>query len=454
MTAMPDATPKGMAMINAFDPNRATGLSLREKAMVERRQRLLGPAYRLFYEHPVHLVRGEGAWLFDADGSRYLDCYNNVASLGHAHPRVVEAIARQAAQLNTHTRYLHDTVLDYAEALLATFPASLGHVMFTCTGSEANDLALRIARAHTGGEGIVVTSLAYHGVTSALAELSPSLGEGVPLGRHVATVPPPDAYRGGADMPARFAADVARAFADLRRHGIRPCALLVDTMFTSDGVFPDPAGFLAQAAEAARAAGALFIADEVQPGFGRTGSMWGFERHGVEPDIVTMGKPMGNGHPVAGLAIRPDLLARFGGTARYFNTFGGNPVSAAAGLAVLEVLREESLPANAAAVGAHLSAGLSALAARHELIGDVRGAGLSIGVELVRDRVTQEPATVETTRIVNALRERRVLISASGPGANILKIRPPLCLSREQADLFVAALDEVLGRDPGNAVPA
>jgi 4-aminobutyrate aminotransferase-like enzyme len=454
MTAMPDATPKGMAMINAFDPNRATGLSLREKAMVERRQRLLGPAYRLFYEHPVHLVRGEGAWLFDSDGNRYLDCYNNVASLGHAHPRVVEAIARQAAQINTHTRYLHDTVLDYAEALLATFPASLGHVMFTCTGSEANDLALRIARAHTGGEGIVVTSLAYHGVTSALAELSPSLGEGVPLGRHVATVPPPDAYRGGADMPARFAADVARAFADLHRHGIRPCALLVDTMFTSDGVFPDPAGFLAQAAEAARAAGALFIADEVQPGFGRTGSMWGFERHGVEPDIVTMGKPMGNGHPVAGLAIRPDLLARFGGTARYFNTFGGNPVSAAAGLAVLEVLREESLPANAAAVGAHLSAGLSALAARHELIGDVRGAGLSIGVELVRDRVTKEPATVETTRIVNALRERRVLISASGPGANILKIRPPLCLSREQADLFVAALDEVLGRDPGNAVPA
>ncbi len=451
---MPDATPKGMAMINAFDPNRATGLSLREKAMVERRQRLLGPAYRLFYEHPVHLVRGEGAWLFDSDGNRYLDCYNNVASLGHAHPRVVEAIARQAAQINTHTRYLHDTVLDYAEALLATFPTSLGHVMFTCTGSEANDLALRIARAHTGGEGIVVTSLAYHGVTSALAELSPSLGEGVPLGRHVATVPPPDAYRGGADMPARFAADVARAFADLHRHGIRPCALLVDTMFTSDGVFPDPAGFLAQAAEAARAAGALFIADEVQPGFGRTGSMWGFERHGVEPDIVTMGKPMGNGHPVAGLAIRPDLLARFGGTARYFNTFGGNPVSAAAGLAVLEVLREESLPANAAAVGAHLSAGLSALAARHELIGDVRGAGLSIGVELVRDRVTKEPATVETTRIVNALRERRVLISASGPGANILKIRPPLCLSREQADLFVAALDEVLGRDPGNAVPA
>ncbi|WP_457852180.1 aspartate aminotransferase family protein [Muricoccus harenae] len=446
---MPDTAPdilapRGMAMINAFDPRKAAGLTPREQAMVERRQRLLGPAYRLFYEHPLHVVRGEGAWLFDAEGNRYLDCYNNVASLGHAHPRVVEAIARQAGQLNTHTRYLHETVLDYAEALLATFPASLGHVMFTCTGSEANDLALRIARAHTGGEGIVVTSLAYHGVTAALAELSPSLGEGVPLGRHVATVPPPDAYRGGSEMPARFAAHIATAFTDLARHGIRPCALLVDTMFTSDGVFPDPAGFLAQAAEAARAAGAVFIADEVQPGFGRTGAMWGFQRHGVEPDIVTMGKPMGNGHPIAGLAIRPELLERFGGTVRYFNTFGGNPVSAAAGLAVLEVLRDEKLPANAAAVGAHLLAGLAELAKRHELIGDVRGAGLSIGAELVRDRATREPATMETARVVNALRERRVLISASGPGANILKIRPPLCLTRDQAELFITALDEVL----------
>ena len=446
---MPDTAPRGMAppgmaMINAFDPAAAPALSPRERAMVERRQRLLGPAYRLFYEHPVHLVRGDGAWLFDADGKRFLDCYNNVASLGHAHPHVVEAIARQAARINTHTRYLHDTVLDYAEALLATLPPALGHVMFTCTGSEANDLALRIARAHTGGEGIVVTSLAYHGVTASLAELSPSLGEGVPLGRHVATVSPPDAYRGGPDMPARFAADITRAFAGLARHGIRPCALLVDTMFTSDGVFPDPAGFLAEAAAAARAAGALFIADEVQPGFGRTGRMWGFERHGAEPDIVTMGKPMGNGHPLAGLAIRPELLERFGRRARYFNTFGGNPVSAAAGLAVLDVLRDEALPANAARVGAHLLAGLGALAARHAILGDIRGAGLSIGAELVRDRATKEPATAETARTVNALREGGVLISASGPAANILKIRPPLCLSTEQADLFLDTLDQAL----------
>lgn len=442
---MPEAaTTPGMAMINAFDPATVASLTAHERSMVERRQRLLGPAYRLFYEHPVHLVRGEGAWLFDAEGNRYLDCYNNVASMGHAHPRIVEAIAQQAARLNTHTRYLHETVLDYAEALLATFPPELAHVMFTCTGSEANDLALRIARTHTGGEGIVVTSLAYHGITSSLAELSPSLGESVPLGRHVATVPAPDLYRGGPDAPAHFAADISRAFTDLSRHGIRPCALLVDTMFTSDGVFPEPAGFLAAAAEAAHAAGAIFIADEVQPGFGRTGVMWGFQRHGVIPDIVTMGKPMGNGHPIAGLVAQPELLENFGRRVRYFNTFGGNPVSAAAGLATLQVLQEEKLAENAAAVGAHMMTGLKKLAERHALIGDVRGAGLSLGCEMVLDRATKQPATVETGRLINLLRERRILISASGPGANILKIRPPLCLSREQADILLETMDELL----------
>jgi 4-aminobutyrate aminotransferase-like enzyme len=419
--------------------------------LIERRNRLLGPSYRLFYDSPIHLVRGEGAWLFDDNGDRFLDCYNNVAALGHAHPRVVEAIARQASLLNTHTRYLHETILEYAEALLSTFPAELGQAIFTCTGSEANDLALRIARTCTSGEGIVVTAFAYHGVTSALAELSPSLGESSPLGRHVSTVMAPDAYRAGPDMPARFAADIAAAFADQQRHGIRPCALLVDTMFTSDGIFPEPAGFLAGAVEAAREAGALFIADEVQPGFGRTGTMWGFDRHGVTPDIVTMGKPMGNGHPVAGLVAKPELLASFGERVRYFNTFGGNPVSAAAGLAVLETLRLENLPSNAATVGVRLREGISRLASGHETIGDVRGVGLSIGVELVTDHATRRPATDLARWIVNAMRDRGVLISTTGPQGHILKIRPPLCLTAEQADLFVATLAGVLNVSRGPA---
>lgn len=412
------------------------------QAMIERRTRLLGPAYRLFYEEPVQFVRGEGVWLFDPAGNRYLDAYNNVACVGHGHPRVVEAIARQAAVLNTHTRYLHDTVLDYAERLLATLPAEIGHIMFTCTGSEANDLALRVARTCTGGTGVIVTETAYHGVTSALAELSPSLGLPDPIAPHVRLVPAP--HPAGDKTGEIFAGHVRAAFDDMKEKGIRPAALLVDTIFSSDGVFADPPGFLAAAVDAARAAGALFIADEVQPGFGRCGDgLWGFARHKLVPDMVTMGKPMGNGHPVAAMAARPALLKEFGARSRYFNTFGGNPVSAAAGLAVLDVIEEEGLVEHARRTGAHLRARLSALQSRHGLIADVRGAGLFIGVELRRD---DAPATREATRLVNTLRNRHLLISAAGPDGNVLKIRPPLVFGIEHADLLADALDQTLGQ--------
>lgn len=435
-----------MTMINAYDPAGAGAVPERERQMIARRQRLLGPAYRLFYENPVHVVRGEGTRLYDPDGNAYLDVYNNVACVGHSHPHVVEAIARQAAVLNTHTRYLNDLVLDYAERLLALFPPALAHVMFTCTGSEANDLALRIARAHTGGTGFIVTRFAYHGVTGTLAGMSPSLGEGAPLGEAVRTVPAPDSYRTEGDVGSRFAQDVEAAIADMKRAGIRPAGLIVDTIFSSDGIFPDPAGFLAPAVEAIRRAGGVFIADEVQPGFGRTGShMWGFARHGITPDMVSLGKPMGNGHPIAGLVVRPEVVETFGRTVRYFNTFGGNPVSCAAGMAVLDVIEKEGLLDNARRVGAYLKAGLDNLAQRHEVIGDMRGAGLFVGVELVRDRASRAPAGDIAARLVNGLRERRVLISAAGPAGNILKIRPPLVFSEADADLFLAATDEVLG---------
>lgn len=439
-----------MSMINAYDPKATNGVGTREQAMIARRQKLLGPAYRLFYANPVHLVRGEGVWLYDPDGNAYLDVYNNVASVGHCHPHVVAALARQAATLNTHTRYLNPVILDYAEKLLGHFPEPLGHVMFTCTGSEANDLAFRVARSHTGGTGFIVTQLAYHGVTVAISEMSPSLGSHVTLGAHVRTVPAPDLYRGGPGVAERLAADVRAAIADMRAHGTTPAALLVDTIFSSDGVFADPAGFLAPAVAAIREAGGLFIADEVQPGFGRTGeAMWGFQRHGLVPDIVTMGKPMGNGHPIAAMVSRPDILARFGEATRYFNTFGGNPVSCAVGQAVLEVIEGEGLVENARTTGAFLAAGLRKLAERHALIGDVRGAGLFVGVELVTDRATKAPATAETARLVNGLRERRVLISAAGPHANILKIRPPLVFRQEHAERFLAAVDAVLGEIGG-----
>ena len=434
-----------MKMINAYDPATAGELGDGERELIRRRERLLGPAYRLFYARPLHLVRGDGVWLYDADGTAYLDVYNNVASLGHCHPRVVEAIARQAALLNTHTRYLHETVLALAERLLATLPPTLGHVMFTCTGSEANDLALRIARAATGGTGVIVTKLAYHGVTSAVAEFSPSLGDGVPLGRHVRVVPAPDGYRGDPAVGEAFAKNVSAALDDLRAAGVRPAMLILDSIFSSDGVYADPPGFLRAAVDAVHAAGALYVADEVQAGFGRTGTaLWGFSRHGVLPDMVSMGKPMGNGHPVAGLAIRPELVREFGTQARYFNTFGGNPVSAAAAMAVLDVIEAEGIPARVAEVGAYLAAGLRRLASGHAAIGDVRGAGLFLGVDLVTDRQGRVPDRDLATRVVNGLRERRVLISASGPGGNVLKIRPPLAFTTDNADLFLARLAETL----------
>lgn len=408
-----------------------------------RRARLLGPAYRLFYDEPFHPVRGEGVWLFDAHGTPWLDAYNNVVPLGHARPEVVQAIARQASVLNTHTRYLHDGILDYAERLLATMPPELGHATFTCTGSEANDLAMRIATAHTGGTGLIVTRFAYHGVTSAIACASPSLGKFVQLGAHVRLV---DAPAGGdADTGKRFADGVRAAIADLQAHGLKPAALLADTVFSSDGVFTQPPGFLREAVQAVRAAGGVFIADEVQPGFGRTGEcFWGFQRHGLVPDIVTMGKPMGNGHPVAGLAVRPGVMQAFGQASRYFNTFGGNPVSMAAASAVLDVIEQQGLQQNALQVGGYLRERLAALGERHALVGEVRGAGLFIGVELVTDRAARTPATAEAARVVNGLRQRQVLLSATGPHANVLKIRPPLVFEREHADLLVERLDAVL----------
>jgi len=433
-------------MVNAFEPDGdLSHLQPLQKKMIERRERLLGPAYRLFYDTPAHFVKGEGVWLYDAQGDAYLDVYNNVVSVGHCHPHVVAALARQASILNTHTRYLDETVLDYAEKLLSNFPAPLSNVMFTCTGSEANDLALRIAQAYTGGTGVIVTQLAYHGCTQATAGLSPSLGPFIESGDHVRTVPAPDSYRNGPEVGAEFARHVRAAIKDMQTHGIKPAALLVDTIFSSDGVFSGPPGLLAQAVEAIREAGGVFVADEVQAGFARTGdAFWGFLRHGVVPDIVTMGKPMGNGHPIGATVTQPRMLAEFGKRTRYFNTFGGNPVSAAAGMAVLEVIERENLLENARIVGAYLRESIQSLAERHSIIGDVRGAGLFVGVELVRDRLTLDPATAETARLVNLMKQRRVLISAAGPHANVLKIRPPLVFTPQNVDQVVSALSGAL----------
>ncbi|MDR2347479.1 MAG: aminotransferase class III-fold pyridoxal phosphate-dependent enzyme, partial [Bifidobacteriaceae bacterium] len=324
---------------NSFRPDEgAGGASSEAVALARRRQQLLGSAYRLFYRDPVHLVRGQGSRLFDAQGNAYLDVYNNVASVGHAHPKVVAAIAHQAAALNTHTRYLHTAILDYAEQLLATLPDELGQVMFTCTGSEANDLAIRVARAATGRRGVIVTAEAYHGNTELVSAHSQALGAAQSLGPDVVQVPAPDSYRlPKPDAARKLRADVERAIGQLERSGAGLAALLVDSVFSSDGVYVDPVGVLRGAVGAVRRAGGIFVADEVQGGFARTGSeFWSFARHGVTPDVVTTGKPMGNGMPIAALMAKPEVLAAFADRLPYFNTFGGNPVCVAAAQAVLD----------------------------------------------------------------------------------------------------------------------
>jgi len=409
---------------------------------ITRRDRLLGPAYRLFYAEPLHIVRGEGVWLHDREGRAYLDAYNNVASVGHCHPRVTEAMAMQATQLATHTRYLHDGILDYAERLLALFPAELGHVIFTCTGSEANDLALRIARAATGGTGIIVTDNAYHGTSLATAEMSTSVGPATAPGPAVFPIPAPTVENYPDGIASGFAAAVDAACDRMGSAGVRPCVLILDTIFSSDGVRPDPQGFLAPAAAAIRAHGGLFIADEVQPGFGRTGTgMWGYGRHGVVPDMVSLGKPMGNGYPMAGLVVRPHILAAFAANARYFNTFGGNAVAAAVGQAVLDVMRDEGLMQNAAHTGAALADGMRSLADQHAALGETRAAGLFLGTDILTDG---QPDAALASRIVNDLRRTGVLISTSGPLGHILKIRPPLPFSLANADQLLTKLDKVL----------
>jgi 4-aminobutyrate aminotransferase-like enzyme len=434
-------------MVNSFDSAGSDSLEPGLRDLVKRREAVLGSGYRLFYDRPVRFTRAAGVHLYDEDGEEYLDAYNNVPAVGHCHPRVVAAIAQQAATLNVHTRYLTAGVVDYAERLLATHAEGLDRAMFTCTGSEANDLALRIARHATGAAGVIVTANAYHGVTAAVAEASPSLGPNVPAGPHVACVPAPDPALGDA-TGAVFAGHVAAAIADLRSRGAGVAAFLADSLLSSDGVLPDPAGLLRPAHDLVHEAGGLYIADEVQSGFGRTGShMWGYQRHGLAPDIVTMGKPMGNGMPIAGLVARHSVLEDFGREVRYFNTFGGNPVCIAAASAVLDVIEDEGLRASAAATGAYLQERLAHLADGSGLLRGVRGVGLYFGID-VADPETGAPSSAQAARIVNDMRDRRILISATGPAGNVLKVRPPLPFNTRDADVLLGALAGVVtGQD-------
>ncbi|ASP34199.1 aspartate aminotransferase family protein [Labrenzia sp. VG12] len=423
--------------------------------LLDRRTRLLGPNVSTFYDEPVHLVKGDGVWLQDADGRRYLDCYNNVPHVGHCNKRVVDAICQQAAILNTHTRYLHEGILEYVSRLTGTFAKPLSTAILTCSGSEANDIALRMAEGMTGKRGIVATDATYHGNTTLVSHLSrsnvPEVGFG--LGGYLRHVEAPDSYRISDPDGRRFASKVKDAIDDLEASGTGFAALIVCPLFLNEG-FPTQAnGWLQPAADVARAAGGLLICDEVQSGFGRSGShFWAHQKQGVTPDIVTLGKPMGNGHPVAGVVTRSDVMACFRASFRYFNTFGGNPVSCAAAQAVLDELEANDLQGNAARIGRLAAERLSELAQKYEVIGDVRQSGMVFGAEFVRDRETREPASAFADRIVNALRQKGILLSKLGRYKNTLKIRPPMIFGEEHLDLLIRTLDETLAEMP--LVPA
>lgn len=415
--------------------------------LLARRARLLGAKSQLFYDDPVELVRGEGVWVHDAEGKRYLDAYNNVAHVGHCHPHVVEALRRQAELLNTHTRYLHTAILDYVERLAGTFAPGLSSAIMTCTGSEANDIALRMAQAVSGNMGIIATDATYHGNTAAVSQLStrmPPIGGPAP---YVRLVKSPDSYRHPEDLLGgrRFAEEIREAVASLADNGIGISGLIICPLLANEGFPTLPKGYFDEAIGVVRAAGGLVIADEVQAGFGRSGThFWGHQHAGFTPDIVTMGKPMGNGHPVAGVMTSPEILATFRDAFRYFNTFGGNPVSCVVANAVLDVLEKEDLVANAKAVGAEALEMMRPLAEWHRCIGEVRGSGLFFGAEIVSDRSTREAAPELANAIVNEMRRRGCLMGKTGIYGNVLKVRPPMPFSRENAALFVGTLDKAL----------
>lgn len=421
---------------------------LRTEVLLEERQVVMSRALSLNFKNPLEIVRGEGAYLFDQSGNPYLDLVNNVAHVGHGHPRVVAAGAEQMARLNTNTRYVNQNAIEYARSLASTFPDPLNVVFFVNSGSEANDLALRLAQAHTGKRGMLVLDHAYHGHLSSIIDISPYKfngrgGRGRP--DHVRVVPLPDSYKGihrGPDSGTKYAAEFAAQLTDLP---MDLCAFISESIVSTAGQVTLAEGFLQSAYAQTRAAGGVCIADEVQIGMGRIGTgFWGFELHGVIPDIVTIGKPIGNGHPLAAVVTTPEIAHSFMTGMEYFNTFGGNPVSTAIGQAVLDVILDQDLQANAMRMGQRIKDGFNELAKSIEYIGDVRGSGLFLGVELVTDRQTQAPATEITSNLMEFAKNRGVFLSCDGPANNVLKIKPPMVLSDTDVDLFLTVVAEGL----------
>lgn len=423
-----------------------------ESLLTERKQHI-GRNLSISYQQPLKIIKGALQYLYDDKGRTYIDCVNNVSHVGHCHPTVVHAIQQQAARLNTNTRYLHNELVSYARMLTATLPDILQVCYFTNSGSEANDLAIRMSRHFTGQKEVIVLDHAYHGTSTVAMELSPYKfdgrgGSGKPTHTHKAINP--DLYRGPyrydhKNAGAAYAQDISTIIEKLSEDGKGIAAFICETLLGVGGQIPLPAGYLEQAYRHVRAAGGVCIADEVQVGFGRVGDQfWGFQLQNVVPDIVVLGKPMGNGHPLAAVVTTQAIADAFNNGMEYFNTFGGNPVSMACGKAVLQVIQDEEMQQHALETGEYFLQGLRLLMDKHPIIGDVRGHGLFIGAELVRSRETLEPAVREIDVVVEKMKDRGFLISTDGPLHNVLKIKPPLVFNKENADAFMVNLDMVL----------
>ena len=418
-------------------------------ALVKRRKQVMGEPLYVFYDPPLNIVKGKGAWLYDSAGKAYLDMYNNVPLVGHAHPYVTQAVAQQTGRLNTNTRYICDEIIAYAERLTGSLPTGLDNAFFVNSGSEANELAWLMAEAYTGNHGAIIVEDAYHGWTRAVGALSPSGKPGASPAAHVRTIPAPDVYRcqheNGADLLSHYGRLVDAAIESLEKAGLKPALCIFDSAFCSNGILEPLPGFLAMVFDKVRRAGGLCVADEVQSGFGRMGAdMWGFKLHKVLPDIVTFGKPMANGYPMGSVVTRPDILAAVSEGGAIFATFGGNNVAAAAAAAVLDVYERENLLRNSALTGEHLKCGIQHLAQKYDLVCDIRGSGLILGVELVLDRKRKTPAAQETDRLLQIMSELGVLLGSDGPLGNVVKIRPPLVFTRKHADIFLQKLDSGL----------
>ncbi|KAM8940228.1 ethanolamine-phosphate phospho-lyase [Pelodytes ibericus] len=424
---------------------------------IELRKKHIGPSCKVFFaSDPIKIVRAKGQYMFDERGERYLDCINNVAHVGHSHPEVTMAAVKQMELLNTNSRFLHDNLVQYAERLTDTLPEKLSVCYFVNSGSEANDLALRLARQYTGHEDVITLENAYHGHVTSLIDISPykflQLGKEAKK-EYVHVAPSPDIYRGKyredhPDPGTAYAEEVNDIIKDIYKNNRKIAAFIAESMQSCGGQIIPPAGYFQKVAKFVHEAGGVFIADEVQVGFGRIGThFWSFQLQGEDfvPDIVTMGKPIGNGHPMSCVVTTKEIAEAFGATGlEYFNTFGGNPVSCAIGLAVLDIIEKENLTGNAISVGNYLVEILDTLKDKHEMIGDIRGVGLFVGVDLVKDKKTRYPATAEAQHIIYKLKEKRILLSADGPHRNVLKFKPPMCFTKEDAKMVVDEIDKLL----------